>query len=197
MAKVDRTAGELACRIVLCGPPASGKTENLQYLSRRLDPASRGRLISPAGGDDSSFFFDFLAVELGDFHGLRTHLHLYAIPGGEGNEEARRRILRGADGLIFVADSRADRRASNGEALNRVRADLERAEREDEPLSVGLQYNKRDLSDILSVETLEEDLNPEGAPFFEAVATVGRGVIETVSAVGAAVIRSRPSLAEG
>lgn len=190
MVKTDHTARRADCRVVYCGPPESGKTTNLQHLYQRLDPETRGKLISPTSGDDRSFFFDFLAVEIGAFRGFRVRLHLYTLPGGVTNDEGRGRILRGADGIVFVADSDPDRASANEDSLLRLYENLDRVDHPVDDLAFALQYNKRDLEDAVPVEMLEENLNPDGADFFEAIAVRGDGVFETITGVGAEIVRA-------
>ena len=190
MADADPVAREVDCRIVYAGPEGAGKTSNLEYLHQALAPEDRGKLISP-GRDDSgrSFFFDFLAVDLGSVGSWQVRLHLYTAPGGRDRTEDRVRILRGADALVLVVDSGGDRLDANRAALDRLAEDLEEAGREREGLVTAFQYNKRDLGDALAVEELEEALNPGGIPYFEAVARRGDGVVETVEEVGYRVVR--------
>lgn len=190
MAKTDVTARRVDCRVVYCGPPDSGKTTNLQHLYKRIDPETRGKLISPSSGSDRSFFFDFLAIEIGSFHGYQVRLHLYTLPGGPINDEGRDRILRGADGIIFVADSDPARASANEESLIRLHENLDRVDHPLDDLCFVLQYNKRDLPDAAAVDSLQEELNPDDADFFEAVAVRGDGVLETITAVGAGIVRA-------
>lgn len=190
MVKTDHTARRADCRVVYCGPSESGKTTNLQHLYQRLDPETRGKLISPTSGDDRSFFFDFLAVEIGAFRGFRVRLHLYTLPGGGTHDEGRGRILRGADGIVFVADSDPERASANEDSLLRLYENLDRLDHPVDDLAFALQYNKRDLPDAVPLETLQESLNPDGADFFEAIAVRGEGVFETITGVGAEIVRA-------
>lgn len=190
MAEADPLAREVDCRIVYAGPAGAGKTANLEYLHRALDPDTRGKLISPGPDSGRTFFFDFLAVDLGSIGGWRVRLHLYTAPSGEDRTDDRIRILRGADGLVLVADSGADRLEANRRALDRLDDDLGAAERDRADLVTTLQYNKRDLETALAVEELEEALNPGGWPHQEAVARRGDGVVETLETVGYRVVRA-------
>lgn len=190
MVETDPVARRIDCRVVYWGPPDSGKTANLRYLYQHLDPDTRGKLISPSDAADRAFFFDFLAVHLGDFGGYETRLHLYTIPGDVENPEGVSRILRGVDAVVLVADSGSDRLEENAEAVERLEAGLEEVDRSaDDPVWV-FQYNKRDHADPLPVSELEDRLNDRAAPSFEAVATSGDGVVETLEEVGVRVLRS-------
>lgn len=182
-------AREADARIVYCGPAGAGKTANLKYLHQALEPDTRGKLITTAADSGRSFGFDFLSLDLGDVRGLRTRLHLYALPR-EAGEDGRRRILRGADGLVLVADSAPDRLEQDRLARERLERGLEEAGRSLSDVIFALQYNKRDLSNALPVDRMQEALNPTGAPFHEAVASRGEGVVETVEAMGVRVLRA-------
>lgn len=190
MADADPVAREVDCRIVYAGPEGAGKTANLEYLHQALDPEDRGKLISPSQDSGRSFFFDFLAVDLGPMGAWRVRLHLYTAPAGEERAEDRIRILQGADALVLVMDSDGERLDENRAALERLADDLDRAERERDGLVTAYQYNKRDLDGALPVEEMEEALNPDGAPHVEAVARRGDGVVETLEEVGYRVVRS-------
>lgn len=182
-------AGEADARVVYCGPPGSGKTANLKHLYHALAPDSRGKLITSVADSERAFGFDFLSVELGAIGGFDTRLHLYALPRDPG-EEGRRRILEGADGVVLVADSAPDRLEDDRTALERLRAGLEAGGRGLDEVVFALQYNKRDLDDALPVDRMEAALNPAGAPYVEAVARRGEGVVETVEEVGVRVLRA-------
>lgn len=187
--ETDPIAREADCRVVYCGPPGGGKTTNLRSLFGGLDPETRGTLVSPGPNADRPFRFDFLAVDLGPILGYRTRLHLYALPADDAGNSGRSRILRGADGIVVVLDSSAARLEENRKALSRLEEDLEEAGLGPDDLVLALQYNKRDADDALPVEELEEALNPTGLIALEAVATDGRGVIETLEEVSVRVVR--------
>ena len=196
MADADPVARELDCRVVYCGAPGAGKTANLEYLHQALDPGRRGKLISPSGGSDRSFHFDFLAVDLGHMGEWRVRLHLYTAPAGAARSEDRVRILQGADALVVVVDSDGDRLEDNRTALEDLDEDLSEAGRERRELVTAFQYNKRDLGSAVPLEELEAALNPGGAPHFEAVARRGDGVVETLEEVGYRVVRALDLSAE-
>lgn len=182
-------AREADARIVYCGPAGAGKTANLKQLHQALEPGTRGKLITSVADSERAFGFDFLSLDLGEIRGFSTRLHLYALPRDPG-EDGRRRILEGADGIVLVADSGPDRLEDDRSALERLRAALEAAGRELDELVFALQYNKRDLDDALPVDRMEEALNPAGAPYVEAVARRGEGVVETVEEVGVRVLQT-------
>lgn len=182
-------AREADARIVYCGPQGAGKTSNLKYLHSALAPGSRGKLITPVPGSERAFRFDFLSVDLGEIRGYRTRLHLYGLPR-HGDDDGRARILEGADAVVLVADSSPGRLEDDRAALEGVREGLAEADRTLDDVVLVLQYNKRDLDDAVPLERLEAEMNPGGAPHFEAVAARGEGVVETVEEVGTRVLRA-------
>lgn len=190
MAITHPVTGELGCKVVYYGPAASGKTTNLKFVYGRLDPAARGKLITPTDGPERTLFFDFLPVDMGVIRGVQTRFHLYTVPGQAPQEESRRLVLQGVDGLVFVADSHPQRVASNKESL----ADLERnladmgVSLADVPMVI--QYNKRDLDGATPIPDLRAELNPAGRSDFEAVAISGTGVLESLTAISRQVIEA-------
>ncbi|MDP2469947.1 MAG: GTPase domain-containing protein [Candidatus Palauibacterales bacterium] len=182
--------GELSCKVVYYGPAASGKTTNLKHVYGRLDPASRGKLITPTDGPERTLFFDFLSVDMGVVRGVRTRFHLHTVPGQNPQKESRRLVLRGVDGLIFVADSHPQRLAANRESLADLESNLAEAGLAASDVPIVFQYNKRDLAGATPVEELRQMLNPDGRPDFEAVAIDGTGVLESLTAISRQVIRA-------
>ncbi len=181
---------EVSCKIIYCGPGLGGKTTNIEYVHARVDPRSRGELISLTTKRGSTLLFDFLALDVGVLGGLRTRFHLYTVPGQAYFERRRRLLLRGVDGVVFVADSRIDRDEANAEAMQSLHETLGARGRDFSRLPFVIQYNKRDLPGILPVEELRARLNPAGVPDFESVATEGEGVFETLAAVSRLVVKS-------
>ena len=181
---------EVNCKILYCGPGQGGKTTNIEYVHSRVDPGNRGELISLATRQGSTLLFDFLALDLGDVQGLRTRFHLYTVPGQAYFESRRRVLLKGVDGVVFVADSQLDRDEANAEAMQSLYDTLEARGYDVSRLPFVIQYNKRDLPGIAPVEELRARLNPAGVPDFESVATEGRGVFETLAAVSRLVVKS-------
>lgn len=181
---------EVNCKILYYGPGLGGKTTNIEYVHRRVDPRNRGKLISLATRKGSTLLFDFLALDLGVVGGLRTRFHLYTVPGQAYFEGRRQLLLKGVDGVVFVADSQIDRDEANAEAMQSLYDTLDTGGYDVSRLPFVIQYNKRDLPGILPVEELRAHLNPAGVPDFESVATEGRGVFETLAAVSRLVVRS-------
>ena len=183
-------SGELGCKVVYYGPAASGKTTNLKYVYQRLDPAARGKLIAPTDGPERTLFFDFLPVDMGIVQGVRTRFHLCTVPGQAPQRESRRLVLRGVDGVVFVADSHPQRTAANRESLLDLEGNLADAGLAIVDLPMVIQFNKRDLDGATPIDELQEQLNPTGRAVFEAVAISGAGVLESLTAISRQVIKS-------
>jgi signal recognition particle receptor subunit beta len=191
MSLVNHRAREIHFKIVYYGPGLCGKTTNLKCLHDRLPPERRGRLVSIATDYERTLFFDFLPIDLGQIQGLATRFHLYTVPGQVYYRLSRRAVLQGVDGIVFVADSAPAREHANHESLQDLATQL---------VSIGLspsqlrrlpwvfQYNKRDLPGAMPLERMRAALNPAGAPDFEAIASQGRGVTETLRASCKAVL---------
>jgi signal recognition particle receptor subunit beta len=188
MALINHRAREVHFKLVYCGPSLGGKTTNLRYLHDRIPPERRGRLISIATDHERTLFFDFMPMELGTIQGLLTRFHLYTVPGQLFYRLSRRSVLRGLDGVVFVADSSPSRLAANLESLEDLRRNLQDFDTPLERLPLVVQYNKRDLPFALPVERLRSALNPHGAPEFETVAVSGQGVVETLRSACKAVL---------
>jgi signal recognition particle receptor subunit beta len=188
MAISHPVSGEVGVKVVYCGPEASGKTTNLQFIHQRLDPESRSRLIAPTDGSERTLFLDFLPVQLGEAGGAKTRFHLFTVSGRVSQHETRRLVLRGVDGVVFVADSHPDRMAANRESLADLESSLETMDVRVEDLPMVLQYNKRDIETALDLEILQRELNPAGREAYEAVATEGRGVMESLNAISRQVM---------
>lgn len=190
MAMTNYAGREVNCKILYYGPGLGGKTTNIEYVHSRVDPGNRGELVSLATKRGSTLLFDFLALDLGIVRGLQTRLHLYTVPGQAYFERRRQLLLKGVDGVIFVADSQADRDEANAEAMEGLYDTLDAAACDVSRLPLVIQYNKRDLPGILPVAELRARLNPDGAPDFESIATEGKGVFETLAAVSRLVVKS-------
>ncbi|MBI1796345.1 MAG: gliding-motility protein MglA [Candidatus Eisenbacteria bacterium] len=191
MALINHRAREIHFKIVYYGPGLGGKTTNLRRLHDRLPPDRRGRLISIATDHERTLFFDFLPIDLGQVNGFTTRFHLYTVPGQVYYRLSRRAVLQGADGIVFVADSHPAREEANQQSLADLAAQLVTIGMAPEQLRRMpwvFQYNKRDLAGAVAVERLRAALNPGAAPEFEAVASEGRGVTETLRAICKSVL---------
>jgi hypothetical protein len=177
-------------KIVYYGPGTAGKTANLQYVHRCLPDANKGNIISLATGDDRTIFFDFLPVSGFTVRGFETRFQLYTVPGQVHYNMTRRLVLRGADGVVFVADSQFERLRENVESWRNLEENLRQYESSLDEIPCVIQYNKRDLPSAAPVDYLEYVLNrrsPRG-PFFEAVATDGKGVFDTLNTISRMVL---------
>lgn len=180
MSFINYAAREINCKLVYYGPGLCGKTTNLQFIYSRVEPSTKGKLISLATETERTLFFDFLPLELGTIRGFKTRFHLYTVPGQVFYDASRKLILRGADGVIFVADSQVERMESNIDSLENLEANFAEQNLSLETLPFVLQYNKRDLPNVVPIEDLQVALNPRKAPWFEACARMGIGVFETL-----------------
>ncbi len=179
MVVYNAASKELTAKIVYYGPGFGGKTTNLQFLHRRLEPSSVGNLLTLAATADRTIFFDLLPVELGDLKGYRIRFQVATVPGQSPYNETRRVVLRGADGVVFVVDSRWSQLPKNLESLQNLRQNLVEEGIDAATIPFAVQFNKRDLPDVLAVDALQEGLGLAGFPFIEAVASEGKGVVET------------------
>jgi len=190
MSMINYASREINCKVVYYGSGLGGKTTNLEYVYSRVNPDRKGKMISLATETERTLFFDFLPIDLGEIRGFKTRFHLYTVPGQVYYNASRRLILKGVDGLIFVGDSQRSRLEANIEAMHNLYENMESYGYDIESIPFVVQYNKRDLSDIMSVEELRAVLNPMGVPDFEAVAIEGEGVFQTLSAVSKLVVKS-------
>ncbi len=188
MASINYASKEIFCKIVFYGPGLSGKTTNLQYVHQKVPPQTRGDLISLATDQDRTLYFDFLPVDIGKIHGFSTKFQLYTVPGQVYYNATRKLVLRGVDGLVFVADSQRSKMDENVESFQNLVENLSEYGYNLDRIPLVFQYNKRDLSDISSVEELEKRLNPKGLPHFEAVAIKGVGVFDTLKCISKLVL---------
>jgi len=188
MSFINYASREINCKIVYYGPGLCGKTTNLQYIYQKTDPSAKGKMISLATETERTLFFDFLPLALGEIRGFKTRFHLYTVPGQVFYDASRKLILKGVDGVVFVADSQEERLDANIESLENLKDNLEEQGYQLEKLPFVVQYNKRDLPNLTSVEELRELLNPNAVPDFEACANTGEGVFETVKAVAKQIL---------
>lgn len=187
---INYASREINCKIVYYGPGLGGKTTNLEYIHEKVASDTRGKLVSLATESERTLFFDFLPVDLGTVRGFKTRFHLYTVPGQVYYNASRKLILKGVDGVIFVADSQPERLDANVEAMYNLYENLAEYSLDPREMPFAIQYNKRDLPRAVSVEDLNANLNPSVAPSFEAVATRGIGVFDTLKAVSKQVVKS-------
>ena len=180
---------ELTAKIVYYGPGLCGKTTNLQHVYDSLPQDGRGKMLSLATQTDRTLFFDFLPIELGTIRGMKTRIQLYTVPGQVFYDATRKLVLRGADAVVFVADSQAQALDGNKESFQNLIENLREQGSELEKLPHVIQFNKRDTPNALPVETLDREINRFGAPTFEACATRGVGVRETLKGVALLVLK--------
>ena len=188
MTFINYAAREINCKIVYYGPGLCGKTTNLQWIYDKTNPQAKGKLISLATETDRTLFFDFLPLYLGTVRGFKTRFHLYTVPGQVFYDASRKLILKGVDGVIFVADSQEARMEANVESLQNLEKNLKEQGYELRTVSYALQLNKRDLPTAIPVDSMYQQLNFKGEPTFEAVAMNGTGVFDTLKAVAKLVL---------
>jgi mutual gliding-motility protein MglA len=188
MSFINYMAREINCKIVYYGPGLCGKTTNLQYIYERTNPEAKGKMISLATETERTLFFDFLPLSLGEIRGFKTRFHLYTVPGQVFYDASRKLILKGVDGVIFVADSQIERLEANQESLDNLRTNLAEQGYSLEKIPYVIQYNKRDLPNTVDVAELRDLLNPMTVPEYEAVARTGIGVFDTLKAVSKLVL---------
>jgi len=185
---INYAAREINCKVVYYGPGLCGKTTNLQQIYAKVDPGSKGKLISLATETERTLFFDFLPLDLGSIRGFKTRFHLYTVPGQVFYDASRKLILKGSDGVIFVADSQVERMESNIESLENLEENLGDQGHSLDGMPFVLQYNKRDLPNAVSVSDMQAALNERSVPWFEACAAQGVGVFETLKGAAKLVL---------
>ncbi|MGE0786849.1 MAG: ATP/GTP-binding protein [Sandaracinaceae bacterium] len=188
MSFINYLSREINCKIVYYGPGLCGKTTNLQYIYNKTNPEAKGKMISLATETERTLFFDFLPLALGEIRGFKTRFHLYTVPGQVFYDASRKLILKGVDGVVFVADSQIARMEANLESMENLRTNLAEQGYSLDKLPYVIQYNKRDMPSIAPTDELRQMLNPTGTPDFEAVATTGVGVFETLKAIAKLVL---------
>jgi signal recognition particle receptor subunit beta len=183
MSFINYSSREINCKIVYYGPGLCGKTTNLQFIYKKTKPESKGKMITLATETERTLYFDFLPLALGEIKGFKTRFHLYTVPGQIFYDASRKLVLKGVDGIVFVADSQVERMDANAESFENMGINLE-----DEGYSLSqipyvIQYNKRDLPNAMPLSELKKVLNQKGVPDFEGAASEGKGVFETLKAV--------------
>jgi mutual gliding-motility protein MglA len=185
---INFPAREINCKLVYYGPGLGGKTANLQWIYDHTGTNQKGKMVSLATETDRTLFFDFLPLDLGTVRGFRTRFHLYTVPGQVFYEASRRLILKGADGVVFVADSQEERLDANLETIENLKEHLKDHNLNFDTIPYVLQLNKRDLPNILTVEELKKHLQLKSEPALEAVAIQGHGVFDTLKEVAKLVL---------
>lgn len=188
MSFINYSSREISCKIVFYGPGLCGKTTNLQWIYKKTNPDSKGKMISLATETERTLFFDFLPLALGEIRGFKTRFHLYTVPGQVFYDASRKLILKGVDGVVFVADSQIERMEANIESIENLGINLAEQGYDLDKVPFIIQYNKRDLPNVVPLEEMKKVLNPKGVPDFEACAVDGAGVFDTLKAVAKLVI---------
>ncbi len=188
MSFINYSSREINCKIVFYGPGLCGKTTNLQWIYKKTNPDSKGKMISLATETERTLFFDFLPLALGEIRGFKTRFHLYTVPGQVFYDASRKLILKGVDGVVFVADSQIERMEANIESIENLRINLTEQGYNLDSIPFVIQYNKRDLPNVVPMVEMKKALNPRSVPDFEAVAADGTGVFDTLKAIAKLVI---------
>src|SRR5229473_357650 len=188
MSFINYSSREINCKIVYYGPGLCGKTTNLQYIYANTNQNAKGKMISLATETERTLFFDFLPLSLGEIRGFKTRFHLYTVPGQVFYDASRKLILKGVDGVVFVADSQVERTEANIESVENLRTNLAEQGYDLDKIPYVIQYNKRDLPNAAPLDELRGLLNPRGVPDFEAVAPKGDGVYNTLKAIARLIL---------
>ncbi|PJB77702.1 MAG: hypothetical protein CO090_08340 [Acidobacteria bacterium CG_4_9_14_3_um_filter_49_7] len=188
MVNFNYTSREVTVKIVYYGPGLCGKTTSLQHIYKHIPRSKKGKMVSLATQTDRTLFFDFLPIELGQIKGLNTKIQLYTVPGQVFYDATRKLVLKGADGIVFVADSQKDMLQANIDSFGNLISNLRALGFELEELPHVIQYNKRDLDNILGVKILNKEVNRFNVPHFETSAITGEGVVETLREIARIVL---------
>lgn len=188
MAFINQEAKEIHCKVVYYGPSLGGKTTNIQWVYQKTAGNDQSELMDFNANPERTLFFDFLPMNVGEIRGLKTRFHLYTVPGQVVYDASRRLILKGLDGVIFVADSQIERMDENIEAMKNLEINLDKQGYDIKSVPLVIQYNKRDLPNVASLAELRAALNKYNAPDFEATASIGRGVFETLQTVSKTIV---------
>jgi len=186
---INYSSREITFKIVYYGTGLGGKTTNLKVIYNKVSPEQKGKMISLATEMDRTLFFDFLPMDIGSVKGFKTKFQLYTVPGQIYYNASRKLILKGVDGIVFVGDSQIERFEDNIESVDNLLENLQEHGLKLEDIPFVLQYNKRDLPNISSIDELQSSLNPWNVPYFEAVAVQGIGVFETLKAVSKMILQ--------
>lgn len=188
MSFVNYHTKEVNCKIVYYGPGLGGKTTNIQYVYAKTGNANQNEIIKLNTENERTLFFDFLPLELGEIRGFKTRFHLYTVPGQVFYEASRKLILRGVDGIVFVADSQLEKMEANIESLRGLEKNLTEQGYEIDKIPLIMQWNKRDLPNVTPVEDMQQQLNKWGVPSFQAIATEGDGVFDSLKMISKLVL---------
>lgn len=189
MSFINHSTKEVNCKIVYVGPGLSGKTTNVQYVYENTASDLRGKFFSGTSENERTLFFDFLPLGVGDVRGYQTRFHLFTVPGQTFYEISQQFILKGIDGIVFVADSQPERMEANIDSFELLAKNLERQGYDIHKIPLVFQYNKRDVPNATPIRELENTFNPMRRPYFEAIANQGEGVMETLQSISQWVIR--------
>lgn len=190
MSLINYASREINCKIVYYGPGLGGKTTNIKYVYKQIDADARGKLVSLATETDRTLFFDFLPLDLGQVQGFKTRFHLYTVPGQVHYDASRRLILKGADGIIFVADAQKERLEDNIESFKNLHVNLKSQNIDPETTPLVIQYNKMDLPNVMPGDEIDKHINPDGEYLsFESIAIEGIGVFDTLKAISKLVLK--------
>lgn len=190
MSFINYAAKEINCKVVYYGPGLGGKTTNLQYIFNQTNPQNKGKMVSLTGETERTLFFDFLPLNIGEIKGFKTRFHLYTVPGQHFYDASRKLVLKGVDGIVFVADSRVERMEENLESLKSLDVNLREQGYDLHTLPSVFQWNKRDVENPVPVKVLHEQLNSFKAPEVEAVAVQGTGVFDTLKIISKLILKS-------
>jgi signal recognition particle receptor subunit beta len=190
MSFINYAAREINCKVVYYGPGLGGKTTNLQYIYSQTSPDNRGKMVSLTGETERTLFFDFLPLNIGEIRGFKTRFHLYTVPGQHFYDASRKLVLKGVDGLVFVADSQVERMEDNLESLKSLDANLREQGYDMSHMPFVFQYNKRDMPNPVPLKVLHEQLNKFEAPEIEASAITGTGVFTTLKEISKAILKA-------
>ena len=189
MVFINEESKEINCKVVYYGPPMCGKSTSLRYIVEQIGKKGNGEMLTLSNDGDNTLYFDFIPIDLGKFKKHQLRLHLYTVPGEAAYKQARQIISKGIDGVVFLADSSLEKLEENLSAMMELKELVETEGGDFEKLPMVIQYNKRDLPNVVPLEELRRLLNPRKAPDFETVATEGRGILEALEAVSESVLR--------
>lgn len=188
MSVINYNAKVIHCKIVYYGPSLGGKTTNIQWVYQKTASDQKSKLVAVNTDIERTIFFDFLPMEFGEIRGFSTRFHLYSVPGQVIYDTSRKLIIKGLDGIVFVADSQIERMEENIEAMNNLKLNLEQQGYNIKDIPLILQYNKRDLPNAASLKELRSKLNHYNSPEFEAIASEGKGVFESLKTVSKSIV---------